>query len=190
MNKKRTNKIRKIKGSKFVLRPYKTSDAKGLAEVANNIKIAQNMVNTFPHPYTLKEAKNWVKLAMGPKKNKTNFVIDVNGKIAGGVGFDLKEGLYEGVASGGYWLGEKYWGKGIATEAWKLIRDYAFQNFNIRRLEAGVFSWNPASARVQEKCGFKKEGIKRESVIRFGKVGDKIMYGLVREEWEKLQKRY
>ena len=121
------------------------------------------------------------------KKNKTNFVVMLEDEIIGGAGFDLKDGLHEGVGSGGYWLGEDYWGKGIGTEVWTLIRDYAFGNFNIRKLEAGIFSWNPASARVQEKCGFKKEGCIRNSVTRLGQTGDEIRYGLLREEWEALK---
>ena len=176
-----------IKGPRVTLRSYENGDAVRIAEIADNIKIARNMVHTFLHPYTLEEAEKWVALAGGDEKNKTNFVILFEGVIVGGAGFDLKDGIHEGVASGGYWLGEDYWGKGIGTEAWGLIRDYAFENFDIRRMEAGVFSWNPASGRVQEKCGFVKEGCMRNSVIRFGEVCDGIKYGMTREEWEGLR---
>jgi len=175
-----------IKGLRVILRSYEEKDAVRISEIANNKNIAQNMVDTFPFPYSLENAKTWIEHVIGSEKNKSNFVIIFENEIVGGVGFGLKDGLYEGVASGGYWLGEDYWGKGIATEAWKMISDYAFKNFNIRRMEAGVFSWNIASAKVQEKCGFKKEGVKRSSVIRMGRVGDEIMYALTRKDWEVL----
>ncbi len=144
------------------------------------------MNGNFPFPYTLEEAKNWVERARGEEKIKSNFAIIVDGKLVGGIGFDLLEGEKEGVASGGYWLGEEFWGRGIATKAWKLIADYAFNNFDIRRIQASAYSWNLASARVQEKCGFVKEGCLRQVVKRFDRVGDEFKYGLLREDWEKL----
>jgi len=176
-----------IKTDRLLLRNYEKKDAARIAEIANNINIARNMVDTFPHPYSLKDAEFWVGHAGADPKNKSNFAIVYDGEVVGGAGFDLKSGFNEGVASGGYWLGEDYWGKGIGTEVWGVVRDYAFENFDIRRLEAGVFGWNPASGRVQEKCGFTLEGRKKNSVIRFGDVCDEIMYGMTREGWEALK---
>ena len=176
-----------IKGPRVTLRSYEKDDAARISEIANNKNISRNMVYTFPFPYTLEAAEGWVEHAGGPEKNKTNFVIIFNDEIVGGAGFDLKEGHNEGVASGGYWLGEDYWGQGIGTEVWKVVRNYAFENFDIRRMEAGVFGWNPASGKIQEKCGFTKEGVLRNSIIRFGEVCDEIQYGMTREEWEALK---
>lgn len=176
-----------IKGDRFTLRPWMESDVVELVEIANNINIAGNMTDTFPHPYTLKDAEGWIKMANEGEKEDKNFAIEFDGQLVGGIGFDINSGVREGSANGGYWIGEEFWGKGIASEAWGMIRDYAFENFDIRRLGAGVFSWNPASAKVQEKCGFEKEGCIRSSVVRLGKVGDEIMYGMTREDWEALK---
>ena len=143
-----------IEGDGFVLREWRKSDAKALSLIANNKNIARNMADTFPFPYTLEDAENWIEIANGKEKVKSNFVILIDGKVAGGVGFDIKNRNEKGMASGGYWLGEEFWGKGIATKVWTLVRDYAFKNFEIHRLGAIVYSWNPASTRVQEKCGF------------------------------------
>jgi len=176
----------KIEGDGFVLREWQEADVEGLSVVGNNKKIAQNMVDTFPFPYTIEDAKKWIEIARGKEKINSNFVVLVDGKVAGGVGFDVKDGSEKGVAGGGYWLGEDFWGNGIATKAWKLVRDYAFKNFDIHKLEASVYSWNPASARVQEKCGFTKEGCLRQSFSRFDRLGDEWKFGLLREEWEKL----
>ena len=169
------------------MRSYQKKDVARIAEIANNKNISLNMVDTFPFPYTLEDAEVWVELARGPEKNKTNFAILFEGEIIGGAGFDLKEGQNEGVASGGYWLGEDYWGQGIGTEVWKIVRDCAFENFDIRKMEARVFGWNPASGRVQEKCGFKKEGCLRDNIIRFGEICDVIYYGMTRKEWDALK---
>ena len=176
-----------IKTSRLLLREYCKSDAERISEIANNKNIAKNMAHTFPHPYNFEDAEKWIKITSEAKKCDKNFVIIFEGEIVGGVGFELKEGHCDGIASGGYWLGEDYWGKGIGTEAWKAAVDYAFENFDIRRIEAGVFSWNPASGKIQEKCGFEKEGCMRNGIIRFGKICDEIKYGMTREDWEMLK---
>ena len=177
-----------LKGSRVVMRAWRKSDAAELFRIANNIKIAGNMVYNFPYPYSLKDAESWIRMAnVGEKKGK-NFAIEFEGVLVGGAGFDMNKDLYEGTATGGYWLGEEFWGKGIATEAWGVIRDYVFENFNIRRLGAWTCSWNPVSMRVQEKCGFKKESCLRKAIIRLGRVGDMIQYGMTREDWEVLKK--
>jgi len=175
-----------LKGSNFILREWEESDAEELARIGNNKKIAQNMVDTFPFPYTIDSAEYWVCNA-GRGENKANLAIEVDGKLAGGIGFSIKDGLHEGVANGGYWLGEEFWGNGIGTEAWALIRDYIFENYDVHRVEASVFSWNPASARVQEKCGFKLEGTLRQNSKRFEKIGDELQFSILRDEWKKLK---
>ena len=60
----------------------------------------------------------------------------------------------------GYWIGEEYWGRGIATECVRLIISYAFHSFDLglREVIAYVFPENKASIRVLEKNGMKKKG--------------------------------
>ncbi|MDP6071748.1 MAG: GNAT family protein [SAR202 cluster bacterium] len=82
----------------------------------------------------------------------------------------------------GYWLGEPFWGKGIATMAISAIVDYAFAHFDLVRLYASVFEWNPASARVLEKAGFTLEGRECKSVTKDGQTIDALVYALVRDE--------
>ena len=79
-------------------------------------------------------------------------------RAVGGIGIELGADVFRRSAEIGYWLGEPFWGRGIATEALRAVTDYAFETFDICRLEAGVFDWNPASARVLEKAGYTLEG--------------------------------
>ena len=76
----------------------------------------------------------------------------------------------------GYWVGEKYWGRGIATEAVGVITKYAFQRFDIIRLYADIFAANSASARVLEKNKYVREALLQSAVYKDGKVGDIIIY--------------
>ena len=59
-------------------------------------------------------------------------------------------------------------------------RSSAFDSFDLCRLEAGVFEWNPASRRALEKAGYRREGRARLSVTKDGRTGDRVLYGLVR----------
>lgn len=72
--------------------------------------------------------------------------------------------VHRKTAEVGYWLGEPFWGQGIATTTLGALTEYAFANFDLARLEAAVYEWNPASARVLEKCGCVLEGRLRKSV--------------------------
>ncbi|MCX6717919.1 MAG: GNAT family protein [Candidatus Taylorbacteria bacterium] len=173
-----------LKGNGFILRLYKKGDELSLSKNANNKKIAQNMFLGFPSPYTLEEAKKWVGICL--KKNKigpiTGFVIDIDGEVAGTVGgeIDKKKPFMLGF---GYWLGEKYWGKGIMSEATKLYIDYIFKDFKkINRIESSVFPWNEGSKKVLLKNGFKLEGISRKSYLKDGKIIDVYHFAKLRNE--------
>ena len=59
----------------------------------------------------------------------------------------------------GYWIARPYWGKGICTEAMRMVIDYCFQEKGFSVLWGSYFPDNPASGRVMEKCGFADTGI-------------------------------
>lgn len=112
---------------------------------------------------------------------ETSFAMDVAGEAVGGIGFTPQGDVGRRSAEIGYWLGEEYWGRGIATEALIAVSEHVFANYDICRLYAHVFEWNPASARVLEKAGYEYEGRLRKSVTKEGQTIDKLMYALIRE---------
>jgi RimJ/RimL family protein N-acetyltransferase len=81
----------------------------------------------------------------------------------------------------GYWLGEPFWGRGIMSEAVPAFTAYAFATFDVCRLYASVFEWNPASARILEKAGYVCEGRLRKSVVKDGRTIDQLLFACVRE---------
>jgi ribosomal-protein-alanine N-acetyltransferase len=170
-----------IEFSHGLLRPWQLDDAKALVAQANDRRISQNLRDAFPHPYTADDADRWLAVAnkFDPPRN---FAIVVDGDPAGGIGLVLKEDVYHRTAEIGYWLGEAYWGRGIATSAVRAMVDYAFAKFDLRRLYAGVFGWNSASARVLEKAGFTFEARLRQAITKGGRTTDELVYALVREE--------
>jgi RimJ/RimL family protein N-acetyltransferase len=83
----------------------------------------------------------------------------------------------------GYWLGVPYWNRGYVTEAAKAIVDYVFNTLDLNRVFAFHFTRNPASGRVLQKIGMKREGTMRQHIVKWGEHVDVDHYGAVREEW-------
>ena len=81
-----------------------------------------------------------------------------------------------GVAEIGYWIGEPYWGRGIATAAARGLTAFGFERLALRRIEAPIYAPNKASMRVLEKCGYVCEGIMRDAVIKNGQLLDAHLY--------------
>lgn len=83
----------------------------------------------------------------------------------------------------GYCLDERVWGKGYATEGVRAMLQWAFGTLDLNRVEAELDTRNAASARVPEKLGFVREGLKREDCVVSNEVSDSWIYGLLRREW-------
>jgi ribosomal-protein-alanine N-acetyltransferase len=168
-----------IKGQGFSLRGWKVDDAASLQKHADNNNISSYLLDRFPHPYTMDNAVEWITL-MIKQHPLLNFVIDIDGALAGVIGIEMRDDVYRKAPLIGYWLGEACWGNGIMPKAIKLFVNYAFTNLDIVRLQAGVSSNNPRSMRVLEKAGFIKEGILKSSIIKNGLILDEHIYGLVK----------
>jgi len=166
----------------LTFRTWRTRDVDALVERANNRNFWLNLKDRFPHPYTKADAESWIgmnHLVLGPP---VNFAIDVGGDAIGGVGVEPLEDVFHRTANIGYWVAEPHWGRGIATAAVEFISEYAFRTFPIHRLQASVFDWNPASARVLEKAGFTLEGRQRRAVVKDGREGDLLLYARLAAE--------
>jgi ribosomal-protein-alanine N-acetyltransferase len=93
----------------------------------------------------------------------------------------IQKDIYRLSAEIGYWLGEPYWGKGIALKAVNLITEYGFNELELVRIYSGVFDFNKASHRVMEKAGFKLEAVFERSVIKNGIICDEYRYAKIKE---------
>lgn len=169
----------------FLLRPWRTEDAEDLAKAADNPKIAANLRNVFPSPYTLADA-NWFINDCISKGDSHGFTwaIEVDGKAAGGIGVTLLNDVYEKSAELGYWLSEEYWRQGIMSQAVQIICREAFRTFDIIRIFAEPFAHNTGSRGVLEKAGFTYEGTMRNGIYKNGQVYSYCIYSLLREEIE------
>lgn len=167
----------------FILREWKKEDAVVIVKPANNPNIAKNLRNTFPHPYTLDDAKWYVNdCILHEGKNQITRAIEVNGKAVGSIGIFIGSDVYEKSGEMGYWLSEDYWRQGIMSKAVRLICREAFARFDIIRIYAEPFECNAGSIGVLEKAGFTYEGTMRKGVYKNGEVHSYCMYSLLREE--------
>jgi ribosomal-protein-alanine N-acetyltransferase len=168
-----------LKGSIFSLREWQIGDAQSLQQQANNKNISAYLFDSFPFPYTLNDAKKFVLNHIN-QSPITNFAIIIDNKVAGGIEFKPGIDVYRKKASLGYWLGQDFWGRGIMTEAIKLVTNYAFEDFDIIRIQATVNENNPASMRVLEKAAFAKEATMKNAIIKYGKVMDEYLFALLK----------
>lgn len=136
----------------------------------------------LPHPYSARDGYFYVRAsAKNRRKGKALglWILDTKDqRLLGGVGlheFDWTDRR----AELGYWIAPSEWGKGIAPEAAHALCRVAFRTLHLHRIEAHVYAFNPRSARVLRKLGFRREGRAR-SMHRDGRGWvDVINFGLL-----------
>ena len=161
------------------VRNWRKDDLGALLLHANNPKIAGNLRDQFPHPYTRRdglEYLNYVRSMDVPMA----FAIEYGGEAVGGIGFKLGVDIARLSTEMGYWLAEPLWGRGLTTRAVTAASDWAFDNYKVVRIFATVFAHNGASMRVLEKSGFLREGTLRRSAVKSGLILDQVLYAKVR----------
>lgn len=161
------------------LRPWQLTDVAALTACANDAGVAQNLRDTFPHPYGPEDARWYLELAATTTAPDVHLAIEVDGAASGGISIIFKNDVDRRSAEIGYWLGRRYWSRGIMTAAVQALTDYMFAHFDVCRLYAGVFAYNLASARVLEKCGYELEGRLRKSITKNGQTIDSLLYAKI-----------
>ena len=164
----------------FELRKWLNSDADSVAKYANNINVANNLRNVFPHPYTIEDAKWYVNnCASNDEIHQCTRAIVVDGEAVGSIGAFIKDDVYCKSGEIGYWLGEPFWNRGIISEAIKQMCDLVFQKYGVVRIFAEPYAGNLGSRKVLEKAGFELEGILKKSVYKNGAIFDSCIYALI-----------
>jgi RimJ/RimL family protein N-acetyltransferase len=163
----------------IILRSLTTEDAPALAQLANNKKVWDNVRDILPHPYTIHDAVFFINL-IKQENPQVSFAIEYDGTFCGMIGLVPQKDVYRKTAEIGYWLGEPFWGKGIATRAVKLISDYGFTEMDFIRIHTGIFEYNLGSMKVLEKNGYKKECVFEKSIIKNGQIWDEHRYSKIK----------
>ncbi|MGD6856528.1 GNAT family N-acetyltransferase [Bacillus infantis] len=104
------------------------------------------------------------------------------GKIAGTIGFNEISPLHK-IGVIGYWLGEKYQGKGIMSRAFSALVGYGYEKAGLNRIEVRAAAGNLKSRALPERFGFTEEGVIREAEWLYDHYVDHIVYGLLKKEY-------
>jgi RimJ/RimL family protein N-acetyltransferase len=169
-----------LQGDLCVVRSYRPDDAESLAENGNNRKIWRNLRDRFPHPFTKAHAAGYIAHCL--ETEARSWAIEADGKAVGGISIHPREDVERIGGELGYWVGESYWGRGIATDAIMLVTTWAFRETELIRLFALPFATNIGSCRALEKAGFVREGTLHKAVIKDGEILDQHVYARIREE--------
>ena len=171
----------------FILRPWNISDLDNLVRFANNKKIADNLSDAFPHPYSREDGIAYITAHHpdrvshpdGVSQPGSVFAIEVNGIACGSIGIFPQTDLHRKNAELGYWLAEDYWGRGIITEAIERMIEFGFKKFDINRIFARTFSTNLASQRALEKAGMMQEARLKNSIVKNGQYLDELIFSIL-----------
>jgi len=183
------NTMPTIYSKRIILRPFTADDAQAVTDYAGDHDIAYNTLN-IPHPYDITMAQSWIQTHQQLFDDERSLVLAIERiepkNLIGAIGLHDIRRDYDR-AEIGYWIGKSFWNQGYCTEAAIALLNYGFTHYNLNRILAYHFSYNPASGRVMQKIGMKHEGTLRQHVKKLGTYIDLEVYGILRGEWENLK---
>lgn len=165
------------------LSEFRSSDKHALIEHLNDRDIYDRTLR-IPFPYTDASADEWLALVAkitNQQGRQVQFAVRTSDDyLIGGCGFDGFQIGKSHRAEIGYWLAKSSWGQGIMSAVVQRLCQHAFEEFGLVKITAHVFPFNPASARVLEKCGFEQEGVLRKHFLKDGQFIDARLFALLR----------
>lgn len=170
--------------NRLILRELHLDDVPVIQRLAGRREIADTTA-TIPHPYSEQNARDWIALeaetfAQGKAVGFAIFLVSLQ-QMIGAIGLrDIDTGNSQ--AELGFWVGIDWWRQGIATEAGAAVVRYGFQDLHLNRIYAHHMVRNPASGRVLEKVGMKREGLLRQRIRKWGKFEDVVALAVLRED--------
>jgi RimJ/RimL family protein N-acetyltransferase len=171
-----------LETERLVLRAPRLEDAKAVAQLANDRRIAENTAR-IPHPYSLVDAEKFIA-SVNRVDGEIAFLITREKMVLGACGIGMSERESPEL---GYWLGVPFWGHGYATEAVRAVIDHAFADLEFEALAAGARVTNPASRRVLEKCGFQWTGVGLTRIRALASSAPVDRFRLERAIWRSLK---
>ena len=172
-----------LQGEALLLRPLESSDVEAILELATAKSISEN---TFvPAPYPPEAAHEFVRTRRELWQNDEDYVFGIierrSDSFAGCMGLHPVPDHCR--AEVGYWIGEPYQGRGLATAALRLVIQFGFETLKLNRIEAGHFDHNPASGRVMQKANMRYEGLRRQYVWHRDRFKDLHWRAILREDY-------
>lgn len=169
-----------ITTKRLVLRLFQKSDAAAVTKLCNNYNIYKNTLY-LPYPYSIEDALVWMEQHHDNFNANRSYEFAVtdkeSGELFGAIALSNNQKFKHGEIA--YWIGEEYWGSGYATEAAEAIVQFAFDEKQYHKVFARYFDSNPASGRVLQKIGMRREGVFIDHVKKEDRYVDLVYYGII-----------
>jgi RimJ/RimL family protein N-acetyltransferase len=177
-----------FKGKQVTLRAVEQDDIPEILRHFNDIEVRR-----FLHmiiPVSAEEEEKWIQSITRQRKAGTAYLFAIElqkpKRFLGVCGLHRVDAINRSAELGIAVQNKRYWGKGLGTEAIRLLVDFGFKVINLHRIYLTVFEDNLRAQRLYEKIGFTKVGRQRECIIRFGKYFDLYLMDLLKEEYGQL----
>jgi len=177
--------IQTLRGSRIDLRRLRRSDAGSIQKYANDPAVAR-FLPLLPHPYGMNDAREWINLTHRTSRNNSAYHFGIeNSESSEIIGMMSLRNINRTDlnAEVGYWVARKFWGRGIATEALRLILRFSFEQVGLHRVYAVVLEKNIGSVSILEKLGFTREGVWRKASRMGKRWHDVYAYGILKDEF-------
>jgi 8-oxo-dGTP diphosphatase len=161
-----------LRTERLILRPLKPADAEDLHRLVNDFEVARNLA-VVPFPYPRDLADRWILSTAEDLALGTAWHLAITGQegeqevLVGVVGLHADPVTRTGRL--GYWVGRRFWGHGVATEAAGRLVRWGLANLELDRITAEVATDNPASAAVLRRIGFHPAGETTSHFLARGK---------------------
>ena len=174
-----------LETERLLLRPIMRKDAKDIYAFASDPEVARYVL-WDPHR-SIEDTRSYIRYMQNlyHRGLPASWAVTLrnSGRVIGTIGF-MWYSESNSSAEIGYSFSRSEWNRGFATEALHAVLDSAFEALPLNRLEAQHDIRNPASGRVMEKCGMKKEGLLRQRIRNKGELVDVVLYAVLRSDLE------
>jgi 8-oxo-dGTP diphosphatase len=167
------------------LRPPRAEDAEAIHRLVNNWPVVR-MLSRLPYPYPRSLTDEWIASTIAQRLDGRAYHLAITGQeegqemVIGCVGLRLD--LAPRTGNLGYWVGQRFWGHGVAREAADRVVRWALANLPIDRVEAHVAIDNPASAAVLRHLGFRETGRARQHFLARDSETDVLVFEARRDD--------
>lgn len=174
-----------LETERLILRPLRMRDAQDIYAYASDPEVARYVL-WEPHT-SLADTRSYIRCMRGLYRRGLPSCwaaeLRESGRVIGTIGF-MWYSAQNHSAEIGYSFARKEWNRGYATEALQAILASVFTSLSVNRIEAQHDVRNPASGRVMEKCGMKKEGVLRQRILNKNEYIDVALWSVLRTDLE------
>ncbi|MCM8555969.1 GNAT family N-acetyltransferase [Streptomyces sp. STCH 565 A] len=177
-----------LTGERVLLRPFTGNDADAVAEIIQDPEVIRYTFEPSSE-LTLERLRAWYG-SRGEQDDRLDLAVTdrATGEVVGEVVlYDVDRSSHN--CTFRTLIGPSGRGRGLGTEATRLIVGYGFERLGLHRIQLDVYTDNHRARRVYEKVGFTTEGVRREVQLREGTWRDELVMSILSQEWNALSDR-